>query len=292
MRLFLLTAATMIAFAGNALLNRFGVAGAGMDAASFALIRVLAGAIVLAMLVAVRKGRRGGGLLPRVGLAAVPGVAGLVAYLAGFSVAYTGLGAGPGALILFGTVQITMFGAAVLRGEQVGRMRVIGAGVAFAGLVMVLWPGATPVSPGAAVAMGVAGVGWGIYSLAGAGSADASGSTAVNFVLALPLMLLFWLAMGAAPVVGPGLWLAVVSGAVTSGLGYALWYAVLPALGTQRAAVAQLTVPVIAAAGGAIWLGEGVGWRFVLAAGLVLGGVAVASLSGRGKGQQTLSADP
>ncbi len=284
MRLFLLTAATMTAFAGNSLLNRFGVVGAGMDAASFALIRVLAGAVVLALLLALRNTRRGGGIWPPANLAAVPGVLGLVVYLAGFSVAYTGLGAGTGALILFGTVQITMFGAAVLRRQPVAPLRILGAGVAFAGLLILLWPGPNPVSTSAAMAMIAAGLGWGVYSLAGGASADALAGTAVNFVLAVPLMLLFWAAMGAAPLPGAGFWLAVLSGAVTSGLGYALWYAVLPALGLQRAAVAQLTVPVIAAMGGAIWLGEGVGWRFVLAGALVLGGVALASLSGRAKG--------
>lgn len=276
MRLILLTALTMAAFAGNSIPNRLAVGQSGMDPASFALIRVAAGAVVLVGLLMLRQGAR-----PRVTAGTLPGVAGLVIYLGAFSVAYVGLAAGTGALILFGMVQITMFAGAVLGGQTIAPMRVLGAAVAFAGLLALLWPGTSPVALIPALVMATAGVGWGIYSLAGGGNTDALAGTAVNFVLAVPVMTLFWAGMGAAPLIGPGVWLAVVSGAVTSGLGYALWYAILPGLGAQRAAVAQLTVPVIAAAGGALLLGEGLGWRFMLAALLVLGGVALASLRPR-----------
>ena len=278
MRLAFLTALTMLAFAGNSLLNRFAVAGAAMDPASFAFVRVLAGAAMLAILLGWRNRCAGQPLVPRVTRSVLPGVIGLTTYLAGFSLAYLQLDAGPGALILFGAVQITMFAGAVLQGQTLSPLRLLGAGIAFAGLLILLWPSAVPLPFWSTLAMVAAGIGWGVYSLAGGGKADALAKTALNFTLAVPVMLFLWWLMGSAPLQGPGFGFAVVSGAVTSGLGYALWYAVLPDLGAQRAAVAQLTVPVIAAAGGAIWLTEGVGWRFVLACVLVLGGIALASL--------------
>jgi drug/metabolite transporter (DMT)-like permease len=278
MRLFLLTALTMIAFAGNSLLNRMAIVDAAADPAAFAFVRVVAGAVTLALLLALRGGSRP----PRPGRNTLPAVLGLTAYLVAFSVAYVGLAAGSGALILFGTVQITMFAGALVLGQRLAPLRIGGAGLAFAGLAVLLWPGAgDAITPLAGLIMVVAGIGWGVYSLAGAGSTDALAGTAVNFVLAVPLVALFWWLAGAAGLSGLGLALALVSGAVTSGLGYALWYAILPALGAQRAAVAQLTVPVIAAAAGAALLGEGLGWRFTLAALLVLGGVALASLRHR-----------
>jgi drug/metabolite transporter (DMT)-like permease len=275
MRLALLTTLTMIAFAANSLLNRQAVGTGGMDPSSFALIRVVAGAAVLATLASLRAGPRSTASSAGV----VSGVVGLTLYLAGFSLAYISLDAGTGALILFGTVQITMFTGAALRGQALSAARAAGAALAFAGLLILLWPGDTPVAVWPVLAMVSAGLGWGIYSLAGSGVANPLGRTALNFAFATPLIALLWWAMGAAVLTGPGLWLAVVSGAVTSGLGYALWYAILPALGAQRAAVAQLTVPVIAALGGAVLLGETLGLRFAVACAFVLGGVALAALT-------------
>lgn len=270
MRLFLLTALVMLAFAANSVLNRMAVAGGDIGAVEFAVIRLAAGAGVLLSLVRWRgRGLRG---------ATVAGVAGLVIYLFGFSLAYGRLDAGTGALVLFGVVQVTMFAGALLSGEGVPTRRWVGAGLALGGLAVLV----APAGGGWAgfAAMAAAGVGWGLYSLAGRGAQDALGATAGNFALAsvpgVVIALLIGVDLGAASPRGVGL--AVLSGAVTSGLGYALWYAVLPALGAGRAAVAQLTVPLIAAAGGAALIGEAVGWRFVLAAALVLGGVAWASL--------------
>lgn len=270
MRLFLLTALVMLAFAANSVLNRMAVAGGDIGAVEFAVIRLAAGALVLLALVLWRgRGLRG---------ATVAGVVGLLIYLFGFSLAYGRLDAGTGALVLFGVVQVTMFAGALLAGEGVPARRWVGAGLALGGLVVLV----VPVGGGWAgfAAMAAAGVGWGLYSLAGRGARDALGATAGNFALALVpgvvLALLIGVDVGAASLRGVGL--AVLSGAVTSGLGYALWYAVLPALGAGRAAVAQLTVPLIAAAGGAVLIGEAVGWRFAIASVLVLGGVAWASL--------------
>jgi len=270
MRLFLLTAVVMVAFAANSVLNRMAVGAGEIGAVEFALIRVLAGAVVLLALVAWRgRGWRG---------ASLAGVAGLSVYLFGFSLAYGQLDAGTGALILFGVVQVTMFGGALLAGEAVPRRRWAGAGLALAGLAVLVAPAGA--SWMGFAAMAAAGLGWGVYSLAGRGARDALAATAGNFALALIPAAGVALVAGVefGTVTGRGVMLAVVSGAVTSGLGYALWYAVLPALGAGRAAVAQLTVPLIAAAGGAVLMGEAVGWRFAVAAALVLGGVAWASL--------------
>lgn len=276
MRLISLTALAMLAFAANSVLNRMAVGAGLIDPLTFALLRLLAGAAMLGGLVLLRR-------RPLVwvgqGVARGFGVAGLLTYLIGFSLAYAGLDAGTGALILFGMVQITMFAGALMAGEAVPGQRWIGATIAFAGLIVLLAPGATA-APGvwAVVAMAVAGVGWGAYSLAGAAGHDALGATAANFLLAVPVMVLVWSLLAGDIWTGQGAMLAVISGALTSGLGYALWYAILPLLGSARAAVAQLTVPIIAAAGGVIWIGEGLGPRFVVAAALVLGGVALSNL--------------
>lgn len=281
LRLALLTALAMAAFAANSVLNRMAVGGGLIGAEGFAVIRVAAGAGMLAALVGWRHLSRGGDLWPGWrGRGA--GVAGLLVYLFGFSAAYRALEAGTGALVLFGCVQITMFAGAVIAREAVPGRRWLGAGIAFAGLVLLCAPGGAAVPLLPALAMAAAGVGWGVYSLAGRGSRDALAGTAANFVLALPVALGVALASGVSfEATGGGVALAVVSGAVTSGLGYALWYAVLPGLGAARAAVAQLTVPVIAAGAGVVFLAEPVGWRFGVAAVLVLGGVAVASLARR-----------
>ncbi|MDZ7884421.1 MAG: DMT family transporter [Mycobacterium sp.] len=247
---------------------------------AFAAVRVVAGAVVLAVLVALRGGQVWPGWRGR-----VPGVFGLVVYLVGFSWAYLALGAGVGALILFGAVQVTMFAGAVAAREAVPGRRWAGAGMAFAGLVgLVAHRGhrqVAQVETLGAVAMACAGFGWGIYSLAGRGARDALGATAWNFLLSVPVVWRWrwWWGSGPLPPRRSGcVWLAVVSGAVTSALGYALWYAVIvPDLGAARAGVAQLTVPMLAALGGALVIGEGVGLRFWLASALILGGVAVAS---------------
>lgn len=277
MRLFLMTALTMIAFAANSVLNRWAVGPGHIGAVEFACVRVLAGAVVLAVLVLWQRG----GLAWPGPRGRVAGVLGLSAYLIGFSLAYRGLDAGTGALVLFGTVQVTMFAGAVLSREAVPARRWAGAGLALGGLALIAAPGAGGLTLPPLLLMAAAGVGWGIYSLAGRGAADPLAATAWNFLMSVPLVLPVALAMGWQPPGAVGVLLAVVSGAVTSGLGYALWYRVLPQLGAARAAVAQLSVPVLAALGGAVLLAEVPGLRFWLAAVLVLGGVAVASLPGQ-----------
>lgn len=274
MRLLLLTALTMVAFAANSVLNRWAVGPGHIGAVEFACIRLMAGALALAGLLALQRGaltwpgRRG----------RLPGVLGLSAYLLGFSLAYRGLDAGTGALVLFGTVQITMFAGALMLREAVPTRRWAGAGLALTGLALIAAPGGTGVALLPLGLMVTAGIGWGIYSLAGRGAKDPIAATAWNFILALPLVLPVGLVTGLDRPDAIGVALALLSGAVTSGLGYALWYQVVPKLGAARAAVAQLTVPVIAALGGAILLVELPDPRFWLSAALVLGGVGLASL--------------
>ena len=274
MRLFLMTALTMIAFAANSVLNRMALAGGGIDAVSFGLIRLVSGAVILAILCMILRGG-----LKLGGAGRVAGVVALLLYLYGFSTAYRGLDAGLGALILFGVVQITMFAWGLIKSEPMPVRRWIGATLAFGGLAWLLWPGTGPqVSVWHGLLMALAGVGWGIYSLAGQLSRDALQGTAANFILAVPFAIVLGLGLPSDQVLTVTPWgviLAVICGAVTSGMGYALWYSVLPNLASSVAAVAQLTVPVIAMAGGMVFLGEALTWQFAVASVLVLGGVAI-----------------
>ncbi|NOX72699.1 MAG: DMT family transporter [Alphaproteobacteria bacterium] len=271
MRLFLLTSLTMIAFAANSVLNRLALADGLIGASSFAFVRVLSGAVMLAALVWWRDRKVFD--LAEVSLLSVLG---LSSYVLGFAYAYQSLDAGVGALILFGVVQITMFVGAMLKGEPPRLNQWIGAGVAFAGLAYLLAPSATAPPLDGAILMAVAGLGWGYYSLYGRGVTRPLQATAGNFLLSLPFALAAWFLLPDGGVAtGAGVALAVVSGAVTSGLGYALWYAVLPRLEAAQAAIAQLAVPLIALLGGVAFLGEGLSVAFAVASVLILGGVVI-----------------
>ena len=271
MRLILLTCVTMCAFAANSVLNRLAIDSGNIDPSSFAVIRVLAGAIALCVLVILR-----GNKVPVASRGRMLSAFSLSVYMIGFSLAYATLDAGLGALILFGTVQVSMFGWGALRGSRSTPRQLVGAAIAFAGLVAALWPsdsGGANLS-GAAF-MVLAGLGWAGYTLAGRTATDPLAATAANFLVAVPILLV--LLFGAGLHAGPmGIALAVLSGAVTSGLGYALWYHVLPQLTSQSAAVVQLSVPIIAIAAGAVMLNEVVRMSVVGAAVLVLGGIAFA----------------
>ncbi|WP_071672878.1 DMT family transporter [Nioella nitratireducens] len=279
MRLVALTALTMLAFAANSLLNRMALAGGDIDATGFAIVRVASGAAVLVVLSLVQ--RRG---LPILAPGRIVGALSLVLYLMGFSIAYIRLDAGLGALILFGMVQITMFAGAVIARDTVAPARWIGSGVALVGLGWLVSPaGALSVPPFGAAVMALAGIGWGLYSLVGRKAGDPLAATAANFLLAAPVCLILPMVlptqMGAMPMTARGIGLACVSGAVTSGLGYALWYSLLPRLETAVAGLVQLSVPVIALVGGVLLLGETATPRLVLAAAIVLGGIAFGLLA-------------
>lgn len=263
----------MCAFAGNSLLNRIGVAGAGMDPILFAAIRVAAGAVALSALVRLR----GGALFGRPAWA---GAGALAVYMLGFSWAYLTLGAGLGALILFAVVQITMFGWAIASGQTIPPVRWVGAAVALSGLVLLLWPAGTVRVPVVGAAgMAIAGVAWAVYTLLGQRAQDPLAATAANFLWCLPLMLApVLLAAGWTSITIQGALIAILAGAITSGLGYALWYAILPRLQTTQAAIAQLSVPVIAIAAGVAFLAEPLTLRVVAASALTLGGIGLSLL--------------
>lgn len=282
MPLFALIAVTLCAFAANSLLNRAGVDVFGLDPLAFASVRLASGAVVLAALVL----RRGG--WPAVGSAGIAGAAWLLLYLLPFSLAYASLPAGQGALILFGVVQITMFAGSALDGKTPDARQWLGMALAMAGLGWLLWPAAGLALDGSlngalngagAAFMVLSGLGWGLFSLKGRKSLDPLGDMALSFVLLLPVAGLLALVGSGWSLAGVAV--AVLSGSVMSGLGYALWYRVLPQIAATTGAVAQLCVPVIALVAGTALLGEALTAQVVLAAMIVLGGIAVTVL-GRG----------
>ncbi len=270
MKLFLLTVMTMSAFAANSILNRAAVDGAGMSPFDFALLRVWAGALTLAVLT-MRAPAVWRGLMTAKTLA---GGATLTIYMIGFSAAYLTLDAGVGALILFGVVQLAMFTITSLRGVPPRALQLIGAGVAFAGLVVLLWPaGGVALDAVGVGAMIAAGLGWAVYSILGQGVAAPVVATARNFAVSAVMVAPLVLAFGGGS--AQGATLAVISGVVASALGYSLWYQIVPRLGASKAALAQLSVPVIAVAGGAILFGEAITPRMIIAGLLVVGGLGI-----------------
>jgi drug/metabolite transporter (DMT)-like permease len=269
LRVAFFTLVTMLAFAGNSVLCRMALKHTTIDAATFTSIRLASGAVVLGLIVRfVRVARTGAGNWWS--------ALALFVYAAGFSLAYVSLSAATGALLLFGSVQATMVGRGIWQGERLARLQWLGLVVALAGLVGLMLPGlSAPPLLGAAL-MVLAGAAWGVYSLRGKGAGDPTLVTAGNFWRAAVLALLLSALMRAnANWDAEGVAYAVTSGAVTSGLGYALWYSVLPALKATQAATLQLSVPVIAALGGVALLGEVMTEQFVLASVATLGGIAL-----------------
>jgi len=270
-RVALLTVVTMLAFAGNSILCRLALKGTAIDAASFTLVRVVSAAAALWLILLFRHGP---GRLARGGN--WPSALALFAYAAAFSYAYLHLSAGTGALLLFGAVQATMTGYGLYVGERLRAWQWLGLALALGGLAWLVLPGLAAPPPGSSLLMIVAGIAWGIYSLRGRGAADAIATTAGNFLRAVPPALALTLLMHAQRSLdGAGLACALVSGALTSGLGYVVWYAVMPRLRAATAATVQLSVPVIAAAGGLALLGETMSLRLAVSAAAVLGGIAL-----------------
>jgi drug/metabolite transporter (DMT)-like permease len=268
-RTLLLTALAMTAFAANSLLCRLALGEGAIDAPSFTGLRLASGALVLWLLLAKRTGVR---LIRPNPKAAVM----LFAYAAAFSFAYLDLDAGVGALILFGAVQLTMVTAGLIAGEASPPLTWTGLGMSLGGLVYLVSPGLTaPPLTGAAL-MALAGVAWGFYSLSGRGVSDPLQATAGNFVGAVPLGVLLCLPfLGALHLSTAGVLLAIASGALASGLGYVIWFAALRGLSASAAASVQLSVPLLAACGGVLWLGETFTWRLAIASVLILGGIAL-----------------
>jgi drug/metabolite transporter (DMT)-like permease len=268
-RIFVLTALAMVAFAGNSLLCRRALKESGIDAASFTLVRIVSGAICLWIIASLRKGhpRNAGSWLSALAL---------FGYAALFSFAYLRLTAGTGALLLFGAVQATMIVWALRKGERLRLVQIAGLVLALVGLVALVLPGISAPPFDAALLMLGAGIAWGVYSLRGKGGRDPLRATAGNFLRAVPMAaLVSGLLLRSANFDRAGIGYAIASGAVASGIGYAIWYTALPALKASAAATVQLSVPVLAAAGGIAFLGESITLRSAVASAAVLGGIAL-----------------
>lgn len=266
------TLAAMLAFAGNSILCRLALIDAAIDAASFTSIRLASGAITLLVILYHRSGSIDVG--PH---GSWRSAAALFLYAICFSFAYVSLSAASGALLLFGFVQATMIVAALRAGERPAVAEWLGWLIAAGGLAWLLLPGASAPSTLGAILMAVAGVGWGLYSLYGRSEPRPLASTAGNFVRVLvPATALAVATIGSSDVSASGVLLAMLSGSVTTGLGYVAWYAALTYLSSMQAALVQLSVPAIAALGGVIIIGEALTMRLVLAGLLILGGICLA----------------
>jgi drug/metabolite transporter (DMT)-like permease len=270
-RVLLLTTAALVGFSANSLLTRSALSSGRMiDPASFTAIRLVTGAVTLLLLVRLRRAPAEASRGSWTSALALAGYAVL------FTLAYTRIGAGVGALLLFGAVQITMIATGLVRGERPARIDWLGLALAFAGLVVLTLPGAAAPDLAGSVLMAGAGACWGAYSLAGRGNRDPLGATAGNFLQAAAMGVVFFGVAAAQTTVHvslAGLLLASASGSLASGVGYTLWYAALPSLASWRAAIVQLTVPVATAIAATLILGESLSTRLVVAAALVATGV-------------------
>jgi drug/metabolite transporter (DMT)-like permease len=270
LRLAVATSLAMLAFAGNSLLCRIALRQTHIDAATFTTVRIVSGALALWLIVRLRSNAaRGGG--------SWTAAAALMAYAVCFSLAYISLPAATGALLLFGAVQVTMIGYGLWSGERLRAVGAIGVLCAFGGLIVLVLPGVAAPSLVGSALMLAAGIGWGVYSLLGKrASGDPTSTNAGNFMRAIPITCAFsactlpWLSID-----GMGVAYAVASGAITSGVGYAIWYTALPGLQATQAGIVQLSVPLIAALGGIVLLGEPVSARIGIAAITILGGIAL-----------------
>ena len=259
----------MVAFAGNSILCRLALQGSSIDATSFTSIRMISGALVLWFIVRARfsKGSEKGSWLSAISL---------YVYAGAFSLAYLSLPTGTGALLLFGAVQTTMVSHGLWKGERLQYKQTLGLLIAVTGLMYLVWPGVSAPSVGGSILMICAGVAWGIYSLRGRRGGDATTVTAGNFMRTVPFVLLASaLFTDQVNLQVSGVTYALLSGTVTSGIGYSIWYAALPQLRSTTAATVQLGVPLLAAVGGGIVLGEPLTLRLAAAAALILGGMAL-----------------
>jgi drug/metabolite transporter (DMT)-like permease len=266
------TISAMLAFAGNSIICRLALRDHMIDPASFTAIRLLSGAVVLLLMfkLATRNQslRTHGSLFSAIML---------FLYAICFSYAYISLNAGAGALILFGFVQATMILVGIISGDRPSLIEWLGWSFAFGGLVWLLIPGIEAPEPVGASLMAIAGIAWGVYSVRGRAETDALAATTSNFTLSLLMgIVLVGVTWSRADVSMPGVWLAILSGALTSGIGYVIWYAALNYLRSMQAALVQLSVPAIATAGGVVLLGESLSLRLLLSSALVLGGIGLA----------------
>jgi len=270
----LLTALALLAFAGNSVLCRLALNEDAIDAASFTSVRLFSGIIFLLLLVAMRSGKK-----TNIKSGSWLSAFFLFLYAIAFSFSYVTLETGTGALILFGSVQVTMIVSGLLKGKRLLLIEWLGLFVAFSGLLVLLMPGASAPSLTGFLLMTVSGIAWGFYTLAGTGSKIPLVDTANNFLRTLPaIALVTFLTFDNVQISNQGILLAMVSGAVTSGLGYAIWYSALAGLTVTQAAIVQLTVPIIAAFGGVLFSGEVINIQLILSLMLVLGGVLAVTI--------------
>lgn len=275
LRTLLLTTVAMTAFAGNSLLCRAALRDTDIDAATFTSVRLVSGALMLWLLLSVRGNRA------PVKQGSWGSALALFAYAAAFSYAYGGLSAAMGALLLFGAVQATMISIGIVQGNRPHLWQWVGFVVAFSGLVGLLLPGLTAPPLFSSLLMISAGIAWGVYSLRAKGAGEPTAVTTGNFVRAVPMALALSLVMMASATIDmAGLGYAVASGAIASGMGYAIWYMALPLLQPTSAATVQLSVPVIAAIGGVLLLSEPLTLRLVIAGIAILGGIAIVIRAG------------
>lgn len=274
LKLTFLTCLALVAFAANSVLCRLALGNASIDAASFTAVRLVAAALTLLLVLALREQAFRPSVWARSG--SIKGAGYLFVYAASFSLAYVQLDTATGALILFGTVQLTMILVGLLQGQKLNAPEAVGLAVAFSGFVYLILPGLTTPSAVGFVLMMMAGIAWGFYTLNGRGSVTPVLDTSANFIRTLPLAVVLLLVFAQdIQITAAGFWLAVGSGAFASGIGYSLWYAALPALTAIQAGVFQLTVPLIAALGGIVFVGESLTVRLVLAGMLLLGGIGL-----------------
>lgn len=267
-RTLLLTALAMLAFAGNSILCRIALRDTAIDPASFTSLRLLAGALTLWLLLRIGTNHSTGGDW----LSALA----LFVYAASFSFAYINLDAGAGALLLFGAVQLSMLAWGLLRGERFSAWQIAGLLLALSGLLILLLPGSSAPALDGALLMLLSGAAWGIYSLRGRGASNPLAATAGNFIKAVPFALVLCLLLvGQQQWDVPGVVYALLSGALMSGIGYAIWYAALPGLAAIQAASVQLSVPLLTAIAGAVLLGETVTSTLLLSGAAILGGIAM-----------------
>jgi len=267
-----LTVLALIAFAGNSVFCRLALAGPIIDPASYTAVRLITGAVTLWIIPAFRRkesfGKSGGSWIS---------ASMLFLYAVTFSFAYISLSTGTGALILFAAVQITMIAVGLYAGERPEILEWLGLFIAISGLIYLVSPGITAPSILGSLLMAIAGIAWGVYSLRGRGASDPVGVTTDNFLRTVPLvigLILLWLSTLTITPMG-FLW-AALSGSITSGVGYVLWYAALPRLTATRAATVQLAVPVLAALAGVVVLSEAISLRLVISSVAILGGVGLA----------------
>lgn len=269
-----LTSLALIAFAANSVLCRLALGNEAIDAASFTIIRLLSGTTVLLLIVATTRNSAADATKGSWGASFM-----LFLYAATFSYAYISLDTGTGALIMFGSVQITMILLSLISGARLHLTEWAGVAMAFTGFVYLILPGVTTPSTTGFALMTVSGIAWGIYTLKGRGSKNPLLDTAYNFLRTTPLVIILAIiAMNTLNYSTGGIVLALLSGGITSGIGYTIWYIALRGLTSTQAAVLQLSVPLIAALGGVIFVSEAITFRLMISATLVLGGILMVVL--------------